>query len=286
LAPSTDLREKARQASVDCRVASVSIQRTLEALKPQGVGKPWHGWYVGDQFTRIKTVRRALEGRQQPVYLEIGVSRGYAFRRFCADVKIAVDPKLKLSKRSRRIAEKQARATHYFEMTSDAFFENETAVLEPHGIDVALIDGLHTYQQVLCDVENTLRYLRDDGVIVLHDCNPVYEHIGRPAANHQEFLRENITSLRPWELLWSGDVWKAIVSLRSTRDDIRIAVLNCDFGVGIIRKGVPDSRLPYTAAEVAALEYPDLVADRERLLNLQPPGYLDEFLASAGPSRG
>ncbi len=265
----------------------MSIQQRLEALKPQGVGKPWHGWYVGDQFNRIKTVRQALEGRQKPVYLEIGVSRGYAFRRFSADEKIAVDPEFKLSKRSRRIAESQARATHYFETTSDAFFENETAFLEQRGIDVALIDGLHTYQQVVRDVENTLRYLRDDGVIVLHDCNPVYEHIGRPAANHREFLADNLAHYRPWELLWSGDVWKAMVQLRSTRDDLRIAVLNCDFGVGIVRKGVPDSRLPYSAAEVAALEYPDLVADRVRLLNLQPPGYLDEFLASAaGSSRG
>ncbi len=32
-------------------------------------------------------------------------------------------------------------STHYFETTSDAFFTNEAAFLEQHGIDVALIDG-------------------------------------------------------------------------------------------------------------------------------------------------
>jgi hypothetical protein len=228
-------------------------------------------------------VKQALNGRRKPVYLEIGVCRGYAFRRFCADEKIAFEPKFKLSACSRRLAAEKARGTHYFETTSDAFFKNETAFLEQRGIDVALIDGLRTYQQVMRDIQNALRYLRDDGVIVLHDCNPVYEHIGRPAENHRDFLAHS----RLWELLWSGDVWKAIVHLRSTRDDLRVAVLNCDFGVGIIRQGVPDSRLSYSEAEIEALDYWDLVADRESLLNLKPPGYLDEFLASAaGSSRG
>ena len=70
-----------------------------------------------------------------------------------ADEKIAVDPAFKLSARSRRLADAKARATHYFETTSDAFFANETAFLEQHHIDVALIDGLHTYEQVVRDVE-------------------------------------------------------------------------------------------------------------------------------------
>ncbi|MFW3116047.1 hypothetical protein MHAE_19981, partial [Mycobacterium haemophilum DSM 44634] len=68
-----------------------------------------------------------------------------------------------------------------------------------------------------------------------------------------------------------GDVWKAIVHLRSTRPDLRIAVLDCDFGVGIIRKGSPERPLSYSAEQVAALNYADLAADRERLLNLKPP---------------
>ena len=87
-------------------------------------------------------------------------------------MKIAVDPAFKLSERTRKLAAEKARATRYFETTSDAFFENETAFLERRRVDVALIDGLHTYEQVVRDVENTLRYLRDDGVIFLHDCNP------------------------------------------------------------------------------------------------------------------
>jgi Methyltransferase domain len=229
---------------------------------------------------RIKAVQHALDRRVKPVYLEIGVERGVAFRCITADEKIAVDPAFKLSVPVRRLADAKGRATHYFETTSDAFFANEMAFLEQHGIDVALIDGLHTYRQVLRDVENTLRYLRDDGLIVLHDCNPANASIACPATSHADFLAQctGQPMVGQWGQ-WSGDVWKAIVHLRSTRHDLRIAVLNCDFGVGVVRKGFPESRLSYSAAQIEALNYADLAADRERLLNLKPPAYLVEFLA-------
>jgi Methyltransferase domain len=235
---------------------------------------------------RIKAVEQAIDGREKPIYLEIGVSHGAAFQSITADEKIAVDPVFKLSARSRRLADSKARATHYFETTSDAFFANETAFLEQRGIDVALVDGLHTSGQVVRDVENTLRYLRDDGVIFLHDCNPKSASVAFPATSYAEFRAQN-----RWRNLllltipaWTGDVWKAIVYLRSTRDDLRVAVLKCDRGIGIVRKGLPESRLPYSAAQIEALDYADLAADRERLLNLKPPGYLGEFLAWRVPN--
>lgn len=231
-------------------------------------------------MNRIEVVQRALDERAKPVYLEIGVSNGIAFRRIAADEKIAVDPVFRLSGRSRRLADAKAHATHYFEMTSEAFFASQTAFLAQRSIDVALIDGLHSYEQVVRDVENTLRYLRDDGVIVLHDCNPATASIGSTATSYDDFRARN-----RWQTIlwlsgppWSGDVWKAIVHLRSTRDDLRIAVLKCDWGVGILRKGPPESRLSYSAAQIAALSYEDLAADRDRLLNLKPPEYFGEFL--------
>ncbi len=47
-------------------------------------------------MNRVKVVQQALDSRVQPVYLEIGVERGFAFRLFTADEKIAVDPSFKL----------------------------------------------------------------------------------------------------------------------------------------------------------------------------------------------
>jgi hypothetical protein len=84
--------------------------------------------------------------------------------------------------------------------------------------------------------------------------------------------------------LWIGDVWKAIVHLRSTRPDLLVGVFKCDQGVGFVRKGAPESTLPYSVEQVAALTYADLKADRKRLLNLKSPRYLGEFLASGAGS--
>lgn len=233
-------------------------------------------------MNRIRAVQRALQGRVDPVYLEIGVSKGQAFQRISADVKIAVDPAFRLSSRTRELADAKGRETHYFETTSDAFFQNEAELLERHPVDVALIDGLHTYEQVVRDVEYTVRHLREDGVIFLHDCNPPFELAGRRAESWEDFIAAQKGPLVIG--LWNGDVWKAIVHLRSTRPDLIVGVLKCDQGVGFVRRGTPDSMLPYTPEQVAALTYADLKTDRRRLLNLRPPRYVDEFL-SAGASR-
>lgn len=226
---------------------------------------------------RIRAVQQALAMRSKPVYLEIGVSRGQAFQRISADVKIAVDPAFRLTERTRELANAKGRVVEYFETTSDAFFENEKALLEQHPVDVALIDGLHTYEQVVRDVENTVRHLKDDGVIFLHDCNPPFELAGRRAESWDEFMAQQSGPLKIG--IWNGDVWKAIVELRSTRPDLLVGVLKCDQGVGFVRKGSPESTLPYSPEQVEALTYADLKADRARLLNLKPPRYLGEFLA-------
>jgi hypothetical protein len=228
---------------------------------------------------RIRAVQQALAMRSNPVYLEIGVSRGQAFQRISADVKIAVDPAFRLTERTRELANAKGRVTQYFETTSDAFFENETVLLEQHPVDVALIDGLHTYEQVVRDVENTVRYLKDDGVIFLHDCNPPFELAGRRADSWDEFMAKQSGPLKIG--IWNGDVWKAIVQLRSTRPDLMVGVLKCDQGVGFVRKGIPESTLPYSAEQVEALTYAHLKADRKGLLNLKPPRYLTEFLATS-----
>ena len=226
---------------------------------------------------RIRAVQQALATRSNPVYLEIGVSRGQAFQRISADVKFAVDPAFRLTERARELADAKGRVVQYFETTSDAFFENEKSLLAQHPVDVALIDGLHTYEQVVRDVENIVRHLKDDGVIFLHDCNPPFELAGRRADSWDEFMAQQSGPLKIG--IWNGDVWKAIVELRSTRPDLLIGVLKCDQGVGFVRKGSPESTLPYSPEQVAELTYADLKADRTRLLNLKPPRYLGEFLA-------
>ena len=137
------------------------------------------------------------------------------------------------------------------------------------------IDGLHTYEQTLRDVHNCLKLLKEDGVIILHDCNPVSESAAYPADSWEQ---TESFELEGWTGEWSGDVWKTIVYLRSTRKDLKIFVLDCDYGIGIITKGTPENMLTYSKEEIDNFFYRDLERNRERMLNLKSTDYLEKFI--------
>ena len=80
------------------------------------------------------------------------------------------------------------------------------------------IDGLHIYHQVKKDIYNSIKCLNKGGIILLHDCLPknVYDQ-AVPRCQYN----------------WNGDVWKAIVELR-TKKDLDIYTCYADNGIGVI----------------------------------------------------
>jgi hypothetical protein len=160
-------------------------------------------------------------------------------------------------------------------MESDTFFAKEEARLVGCGVDVAFIDGLHTFSQSLKDVENTLKYLNNNGVIILHDCNPLSEAAAISAKSISEVQKMNPPDFTG---VWNGDVWKTIAYLRAIRKDLRIFVLDCDSGLGILTKEAPESMLNYSAEKIRNLSYHDLSKDRQSILNLKNVTYFKEFL--------
>jgi len=162
-----------------------------------------------------------------------------------------------------------------FRMTSDDFFTGRKRMLVTHGISVGLVDGLHTYEQSLRDVLNALEHLRPNGVILMHDCNPTTEFVAAPATSIDEMIKRDILG---WDGSWSGDVWKAVVHLRSLRDDVNVFVLDCDTGIGVVTKGLPSDPLAFSEAEISAMDFDFLVSRRRELLGLQPESYFWEFL--------
>lgn len=92
---------------------------------------------------------------------------------------------------------------------------------------------------------------------------------------------EEIAEINPagFAGVWNGDVWKTIVCLRATRKDLKVFVLDCDFGLGIITKEPPESTLKYSAEEVQNFSYDDLSENRKTMLNLKEAIYLQEFLS-------
>ena len=207
-------------------------------------------------------VQKLLDRYSSPTYFEIGVRHGDSFRWVDAGRKIGVDP-VRQPEMGTPLAGEE-----FYEATSDDFFAKLAGdVLRTRCIDVALIDGLHEFSQVVRDFHNVEQYISPKGVVVLDDFNP------RSA---------ELASDVPTGAAWNGDVWKLAPYLRSIRPDLRLRTVDADQGVGIV-DGFGDEP---TAAdhrvvdECKALDYSYLRDNRRDLLGLISP---DEFDAGRVP---
>jgi len=228
---------------------------------------------------RILMAQMSLDALGRGTYLEIGVDTGASFIPIKTKRKWGVDPSYTLSSRRlfvyAALLHLRVRGERLFRMTSDEFFLKNDTLLASCGIDVCLVDGLHTYEQALRDVLNALKYLKPKGLILVHDCNPTTELMARPAAGIGDLIRENNPD---WDGGWSGDVWKAIVHLRALRDDVDAFVLDCDTGIGVVTKGRPKHSFSYTEADIRAMDYGSLCRNRQTLLGLKPSEHFESFL--------
>ena len=148
---------------------------------------------------RTLILKEIIKYKNYNSYLEIGCDQDENFSQISIKNKIGVDPK--------------SGGTH--RMTSDTFFINNTQTY-----DLIYIDGLHTYEQTIKDIKNSLKYLNQNGTIVLHDCLPkkIWNQIVPRMYGH-----------------WNGDVWKAIVEARTWKN-INTFTIIADHGLGVIQK--------------------------------------------------
>ncbi len=171
-------------------------------------------------------------------YLEVGTQRPSGnFNKVNAEYKFCVEPY------------PPADSVQFIDFigTSDEYFES---IGDDTKFDIIFIDGLHHYEQVLKDIENSFNHLNENGTIVVHDCLPTTEIM-------QE--RED----RGGE--WTGDVWKAIAILREETIDNDIKVVNTDYGCGILRKG---TNIPYEPSIQNYLNYSYYTNNKENMLNV------------------
>ena len=154
-------------------------------------------------------------------------------------------------------------------MTSDEFFRQLQAgeILSRYmQFDVIFIDGLHLAEQVDRDVANALQFVKEDGFIVLHDCNPPTEWHAR---------EDYYFPLSPAKLYWNGTTWKAFLKYRFD-DSLYSCCVDTDWGVGILSKSrnlgkaIPASN-PF-------FEYNVLNDNRREMLNLVSFDTLRELL--------
>jgi len=226
-------------------------------------------------MNRVQTLQAVLDAKGWLTrYLEIGVYRGDTFFAIRSPLKTAVDPSFTYSIRTKIGAYRRNPYNlfnRYFSVTSDAFFQ-----VPRKSQDVIFIDGLHTYEQSLRDVENALTILKDDGVIVMHDCNPPSTSAAFPAESIEE-----VVSLNPkgFDGSWCGDVWKTICHLRASRSDLDVFVHDDDCGLGVIAKRDARTMIDLPLSQIAALQYDDLLAHRSDWLNLKDENYLRAYIS-------
>ena len=300
----TDAAQKSYRQSLD-------IDPQLEIAKTQmaslSVSAPAVPMSKGHSLKRYEVVQAVIDHIQAKTYLEIGIDSGESFVNISAERKYGVDPVAtndlinRLLKNAGISFFKYAsigangtiqialNATNtlpdgmpanknselYYE-SSDLFFaQHAPPLFKDNPVDMAFVDGLHTYHQTFIDVINVLDFLSENGVILIHDCNPPTEASAYPSICIEDAARANPPG---WGGYWCGDVWKSIVRLRATRSDLRVFVLDCDFGIGVVYKGQPEGTLDISIPDIENLTYADLQKDREGILNLKPQDYLYEFL--------
>jgi predicted O-methyltransferase YrrM len=131
--------------------------------------------------------------------------------------------------------------------TSDNFFK-----MNNKKFDIIFIDGLHEYDQVKKDINNSLLFLNDDGVIFLHDCMPM------------RFINQAIPRAH---VRWNGDVWKNIVESR-TRSEIDTYVVYADHGIGMILKRPNKKLLILGIRNFKKLKFRDFFYNYKDYLNI------------------
>lgn len=226
-------------------------------------------------MNRLSLINAIISATEYKTYLEIGCYKGKTFFRVTAKTKIAVDPFFYWSfYRDFLFHLFQKPRLLVFKKTSDDFFTTKKAVLEKRKpIDIALIDGLHTFKAALSDVLNTLNYLQKNGTIILHDCNPPNAGAAMPTVNFP--TKEEQMACSDWTGAWCGDVWKTIIYLKKNHENsLNVKVVNTDSGLGIVSLKSGIDTIPIVInnesfARIDKMTYSDLIKNKKDLLSLQ-----------------
>lgn len=214
----------------------------------------------------LNWIHRGLEPAN---YLEIGVHKGFSLAQVPPGTPtIGVDP-------SPSIDEELDPATEIYELTSDEFFKRyDLREMFDGPVELAFIDGLHLFEQVLRDFVNVERHASADTVVLLHDCLPLDEVTAS---------REHTTDF------YSGDVWKATLVLRRLRPELEmITVRTAPTGLCLVR-GLDsahqrlEAELPEIEATYTDLGYDYYLAHRQEMPDEIPnsPDAVRDWLRAA-----
>lgn len=228
---------------------------------------------------RVELIQYFINKNAYKRYLEIGTFNGGSFFPIRCKKKIAVDPHFLFSRKRKLywIARNPYNIRNsYFEMKSNEFFISTKEIFLKSKIDIAFIDGLHTFKASLEDTLNTLSILNKGGTIILHDCFPPHEAAAAPADSYEDAYNKRDEK---WTAEWSGDVWKTIFYLkRKYPDSLKIFTIDEDYGLGVVQPLDLNLDLevdPDLFHEIITKDYNYLKNDYKNILNLEPRCFIE-----------
>jgi hypothetical protein len=205
-------------------------------------------------------------------YMEIGVSAGDTFKAIKAKEKYAVDPKFLFDIPSNA----EARGEYYFQVTSDSFFEKYG---EGRAFDVIYIDGLHTYEQTLRDLLNSIQLLAFGGVIVIDDTVPTSYAASLPDPNIVMNIRQ---LLNDQDQAWMGDVYKLVYFVQTFMQQFEYRTISDNHGQIVMWRQVrPQSEIvDRKTSEIADYDFSYTLTKREHF-KFAPMNEIIELLKRA-----
>ncbi len=189
------------------------------------------GFEFENKPNRYHIIQEIINKKKYKSYLEIGCFANEVFSKMEVERKVGVDPV----------------SGGTIKKTSDEFFKDNH-----EKFDCIFIDGLHEFNQVKRDINNSIKSLNDEGIILLHDCLPnnVYDQ-AMPRCQYN----------------WNGNVWKAIVECR-TRSDIDVYTCYADNGIGVIFKKLNSNVLKLNINDFSKLNFTDYFYNYKEYMNI------------------
>lgn len=100
------------------------------------------------------------------------------------------------------VKEGHAHSLEYYTEGSDKFFKQNI-----NKFDLIFIDGDHSYKQSKKDLENSLKYLSDGGMIIMHDVKKTKRGTKECLRTYDEFNDSHYLKFRIKTKNWLGVIW-------------------------------------------------------------------------------
>ena len=201
-------------------------------------------------------LQRFHDWLQPKSYIEIGVRTGESIAHAKPPtVVVGIDPDPRLLTAPKTVCK-------IFPLTSDGYFSDRDPRrdIEAETVDLAFIDGLHLFEQVLRDFINIERLSNPKTVVLIHDTFALDAFVARRESSELGHLA------RPSRLqntFCTGDVWKIIPCLREFRPDLHVfTIATPPSGLSVVTR--LDSR------STVLIDRFDEIVSRYALLELEP----------------